>query len=466
MIGDALLEARIARLLLAGARVISLRTTEEARALAVAEAVAEELGWPLHTWSIASGTDHSGRERELGGVLVRLRESEGPALWLLFDGGRELRSSAHRRLLRELAQARGAALVLVETELGALAEIPELEHLELPLPDHDLLRERVRWIAAELEDDRPRLAAELVDAVDRLATAGLGLELERFDRVIAEAALAPTPTASSVAAAVQARRVADAARAGLEQVATLATAELAGFERYLEHLRSAALSFDPAAARAGIRPARGVALIGRSGTGKAHAVRVGAGMLGLELLRLDPTTVAGPDDLHARLVAVERAAPVALWIPDLDGRRELVEALERRRWPRTASVFTFVTGTRGEPLPSLDQRFFVDLPGPELRAAILAKLLGKAALADPPARYGELARAATGCSAAELEAALTLARLRCFARGRPLAAAEFEAALAERPPAPHDATPEHLRRWPSPHAPSPHARTNTAIDST
>jgi hypothetical protein len=463
-LGDPALEARVARALQLGARAIALLTDDDERALLVGEALSERLSWPLHTWSVASGIDRGNRERELGSLLAYLAEIEDDEIWLLHEAGRELRSSAQRRMLRELAQARrGPALILVESDPGSIPDIPELERERLGPPDRELLGDRVARAAFELEAERPALAEALRGLADPIASAGLGLALARFDRTLLEATRSEAATPASVRAALTRRRIADACGCLLEPVDTRSPDGLIGFERYLEWMRERSVSFDAAASLAGIRRARGVGLIGAAGNGLGLAVRVGAGLLGLPLLRVRPTVEVA--ESSSLIDALGRAAPVALWLGDHDDP-ELVDRLARWHALGERGVFPFVTVTRARRLPSawhdgdrLDRWFFVDLPDPDRRAELLAALLARATaagtappIADAPSRWLELARVASGCSAGDLESALTGARLRGFASGRPPSAADFEAALAELSPLEtRDARElDRLRRWARP----------------
>src|SRR5690606_3888281 len=126
-------------------------------------------------------------------------------------------------------------------------------------------------------------------------------------------------------------------------------------------------------------------------------------------------------------------------------------------------VFLFVVATQPRSLPpawrdqdGLDALFFVDVPNPARRAELLAALLGRTTKAgapppfvDPLPAWLDLAREASGCSAADLAEALTRARLRSFARGRPPSAADFAAALAELAPLETREADrlDRLRRW-------------------
>lgn len=449
-LGDPELEAHLARSLLAGQRALVLQTDEDDRALLIAEGLSERLRWPLHTWSVAAGIDRGGRERELGGLLARLGQIAEDEIWLLFEAGRELRSSAQRRMLRELAQAsRGPTLILIESDRASIPDIPELERERLAAPDRDQLRERVARLARGLEPERPALASVLLEASERIAAAGLGLTLRRFDQTLAAAILVDAPTPASITTALTRRRVAQVCGSALESVEPVAATALVGFDRYLAWLRERALKFDPAAHRAGLRPNGGVGLIGVPGCGHRLAARVSASVLGLPLLRVDRAGLAGPDALRSTIAALEHAAPVVLWIDESesDQHAELAAELAHRLSQQAVDVFTVATATRADGLPSpwrsghgLDGLFFVDLPSTEARAQLLVQLLARTIdnahpappLGDPIEQLLDLARAAQGCSGADLAQALTDARLRCFARGRPLCAAELDTALAER----------------------------------
>lgn len=464
MPGDPELEARLARSLLAGQRVLALLTEEDQRALALAEALSERLRWPLHTWSVAAGIDRGGRERELGSLLARLAQVADDELWLLFDAGRELRGSAQRRLLRELAQAhRGPTLILVESERASLPELPELPELEverLALPERELLRERVARLAHTLYGERPALATVLLDGSDRIAAAGLGLTLRAFERALGAAILVDKPTLASISAALTRQRLAASCGATLACVDSAASSELIGFDRYLGWLRERALLFDPAAERAGLRPRGAVGLVGVPGCGHRLAARVSASVLELPLLRLDCAALTSVDAMRSTLAALARTSPVLLWIDESEHAPALTDELVGRL--AQLEVFTIATATSPDGLPrawragdGLDALFFVDLPRPEARAQLLAKLLADAAaapVADPSESLLELARAADGYSAADLARALTDARLRCFALGRPLAASDLAQALAERSPiaARQPQRVEALRAWAKP----------------
>jgi MoxR-like ATPase len=483
------LARRLERMLLAGTRVIVLVTSEEARALAMVERIGEQLEWPVHTWSAAAGVDGGGREREFGHWLAGLHEpSADPAaaLWVSFDASACLREPADRRRLRELAQrSRGPALILVEPRASAaLIDIPELVIETLPLPEPAELAERARAIASAL--GRPEYAQVLASEAESLARAALGLELDAFDRIVAEALLACPPDATALLDHVARRKPDRLARDGLlEPIEPVPIAELGGLDRYVEWLGRRALALQPAARAAAIPAPRGALLVGVQGCGKSLAARASADRLGLPLIRLDLARLFGGTvgeseaNLRRATATLERMAPIVLWLDEIDkglagvdGARSdagtaarVVGSLLTWLQERERPVFVVATANRIDALPPellrrgrLDELFFVDLPDREARATILAIHLeqrplrewgARPALADPREAFLELAREAEGFSGAELEAALVEARLDAFDRGEPLAAGDLDRALRSTVPLArsHAEAIDELRRW-------------------
>ncbi len=482
-------ELELQRTLLAGTRALVLLTSEEARALAMIERVGEALDWPVHTWTAASGVDGGGRERELASLLTRLHEPSADrraAIWVVFDGGAGLREPSDRRRLRELAQRnRGPALILVEPRASAqLIEIPELMIATLPLPELTELAARVGAIAGALE--QPAHATALAGSAELLARAALGLELEAFDRLIAEALLACPADPGALLAHVTRHKPDRLAREGLlEPLEPVPITELGGLERYVAWLGRRALALAPAARVAGIPAPRGALLIGVQGCGKSLAARASADRLALPLIRLDLARLFGGTvgeseaNLRRATSTLERMAPIVLWLDEIDkglagidgGRSDggtaarVVGSLLTWLQERERPVFVVATANRVDGLPPellrrgrLDEVFFVDLPDREARATILAIHLEQRParelglippLAQPREAFLELARAAEGFSGAELEAALVEARLEAFSRSEPLAAADLDRALRSTVPLArsHAEAIDELRRW-------------------
>lgn len=477
---------RLREALQAGARGLGLRVVDEARAVRLCEDVGERLDWPVHTWSAAAGRDGLGAPEPLGELLRGLLRDPEPGLWLLLDP--PPLDPATLRALRELAQRSvGPAVIVVGEPAPAVVAIPELELLELELPDVGELTS----LAADLADEL-RVAGRLAPAnalarrAPQLAGAALGLSEHHARRLLRRAALA---TDDHIALAELAARKADVLRRGglLERVEPVSSDMLGGLQALKRWLARRALALRPEARAAAIPDPRGVLLVGVQGCGKSLAARVCAHALGLGLLRLEPGRLYGGTlgeseaNLSRVIAAVERIAPVALWIDEVDkgvagsdGAASdagtaarvlggLLTWLQERRRP----VFVVATANQVLRLPPeltrrgrLDEIFFVDLPDADERAAIAEihlehaprTLLGVApVLADPLPDLIDLVRATDGLSGAEIEGAIVEARIDAFAEARPLARVDLARALAATIPLSRSRADEiaALRAWAS-----------------
>ncbi|MBZ5709019.1 AAA family ATPase [Nannocystis pusilla] len=478
--------ARLREVLQAGARGLALRAVDEARALRLCEDVGERLDWPVHTWSAAAGRDGLGAPEPLNELLRSLLRDPDPGLWLLLDP--PPLDPVALRALRELSQRSvGPAVLVVGEPSPAILAIPELELLELELPDaHELA-----GLAADLADElriagRPGPAAALVRRAPQLADAALGLSEHQARRLLRRAALAADDAAAS---AELAAGKAEVLRRGglLERVEPVSSDMLGGLAQLKRWLARRALALRPEARAAAIPDPRGVLLVGVQGCGKSLAARVCAHELNLGLLRLEPGRLyggtLGESEANLRRVTatVERIAPVALWIDELDkgiagsegpasdaGTAArvlggLLTWLQERRRP----VFVVATANQVTRLPPeltrrgrLDEIFFVDLPDADERAAIAQIHLEHAprshlgiapVLADPLPDLVELVRASDGLSGAEIEGAIVEARIDAFAESRPLARADLARALSATIPLSRSRAGEiaALRAWAS-----------------
>lgn len=483
-------ERVLQRRLEAGVRGLLWITADEARAVTLAEDVGETLGWPVHTWSAATGVDGDDRPHPLPTVLAELRRrpDDEAALWVVLDGTAALSDPSARRTLRELAQRDGGpALLLVEPEPPPWAtSIPELSVDVLPPPTEAMLVAQLDEVARVLADSAyPDAVDRLVPHASRIARAALGLPLWAFDRLLAEAVLAHGTRPQAIADHIGAAKPALLDRSGLlEVVDPVPSAELGGLADYKAWLSRRALSLSPGAAEAGIGTPRGVLLLGVQGCGKSLAARVSASLLGLPLVRLEPgrlfggTVGASEANLRRVTALVERLAPIVLWLDEIDkglaGAHGSTDSGTTARvigslltWlaERSQPVFVAATANRVDALPPellrrgrLDEIFFVDLPDAEQRAEILRvhlqtvpqRTLGRVPPIDGSAD-GLLAhaRAADGFSGAELEAALTEARLSAYAERRPLSAADLQQAIASTVPLSRTRAEsiDALRRW-------------------
>ena len=232
---------------------------------------------------------------------------------------------------------------------------------------------------------------------------------------------------------------------------------LGGFARLKRDLPGIAASFSEAAEALGIRPARGILLVGPPGTGKSLAARVIAGALGFPMFRLDIGALFGPllgqteGAVRDALAAVSAAAPCVLLVDEVDkGLGGIVGGLERDggtahrvlgtllTWLQEdrSPVLVVMTANRISGLPPelvdrMPYTYGVGLPGPAERREILAIHLRRRGQALPEEALARLAAEADGRSGRSIEAAVEQGILRALAAGRLGDPAALEAAIRE-----------------------------------
>ncbi|MGE5235596.1 MAG: AAA family ATPase [Acidobacteriota bacterium] len=221
--------------------------------------------------------------------------------------------------------------------------------------------------------------------------------------------------------------------------------ELGGLDQLKTWVRQRATLFTHEARSQGLLRPKGVLLMGMSGCGKSLAVKVIANEWHLPLFRLDMNMVfagvhGSPEWVfHRALEAVEAVAPAVLWIDEIEmgvagyhegdsgsGTRIFSTFLTWMQEHR-ADVFVAATANRINLLPAeiirkgrFDQVFFVELPNEEERKEILTIHMRRQGL--DPGKYDLvlLASATRGWNGAEIEQAVSAARITCFAEGRPV----------------------------------------------
>jgi SpoVK/Ycf46/Vps4 family AAA+-type ATPase len=177
---------------------------------------------------------------------------------------------------------------------------------------------------------------------------------------------------------------------------------IGGLENLKEWLIKRKRLFSPEAAEAGIRPPRGLLMMGISGCGKSLSVKAISALWGLPLFRLDMNKVYSgafgtPEGTFDRAIkSIEAVAPAILWIDEIEGGissntakdggtgSHIFSAFLTWMQEKSSDVFVAATANRIDLLPAeiirkgrFDQVFFIDLPNDSEREAIFKVHLSK-----------------------------------------------------------------------------------------
>ncbi|CAK0755236.1 hypothetical protein CCP3SC5AM1_200017 [Gammaproteobacteria bacterium] len=253
-------------------------------------------------------------------------------------------------------------------------------------------------------------------------------------------------------------------------------ADVGGLERLKEWFAQRRRAFDADAQDFGLRPPRGVVLVGVPGCGKSLSAKALAMDWQVPLLRLDLGRVyaalLGESELRLRraLHTAEVISPCILWIDELEkafsGLGQTHDSGVARRlfgtfltWleDRQAPVFVIATANDIRRLPAeftrkgrFDELFFVGLPGEYERRSIFSIHLTRRK--RDPARFdlSGLVSASRGYSGAEIEEAIVSGLYRAFSDNyRELTNSDLKMSLAEIIPLAKTRADDlvHLEQW-------------------
>jgi SpoVK/Ycf46/Vps4 family AAA+-type ATPase len=234
-------------------------------------------------------------------------------------------------------------------------------------------------------------------------------------------------------------------------------AGMAALKRWL-HLRRAPF-LEPAAAQ-GLPPPRGVLLLGVQGAGKSLAAKAVAASWQLPLFRMDFGALhdkwQGESErkLREALRVAESMQPCVLWMDEIEkglagggaddgtgATRRMLGTLLTWMAERRSHVFLVAPANDIQALPPelvrkgrFDEIFFIDLPGPQAREAILRTHLSRRKQEPERFELPALVAAADGYSGAEIEQAILSALHTAFNAGKKLKTDHIADALAGSPP--------------------------------
>lgn len=433
--------ARIPRLVQARYPLVWLVSPEEERVERGIERLAREAGMALYRWRRTSGlvlgTEAVVPGPDAAAALEHLVGVSSPALFLFEDLGDALADASVVRRLRDLERELGArrqALLVLSHQLRVPPELEkDVAVLDVPLPTR---KDVTRLLVLLLDARGLEVDAELLE---QFVTASLGLtekEIKRaFARVLVDGAGFTAPDLDLLldekARLLRKSRYLEFVRpeVGLDGVGGLDN-----LKAWLADRRS---GFSDRARSFGLPEPRGLFLLGVQGCGKSLAAKAVASHWRIPLLRLDVAALfesRAEEGLRDTIRVAESLAPVVLWIDEVEkaflqdqGGGRVFGSFLTWMQEKAHPVFVVATANEVRMLPPellrkgrFDEIFFVDLPNPHERLAILDIHLRRR-LRDPE-EFDLLAVAeeTEKYSGAELEELVVSAMYLAFAREREL----------------------------------------------
>jgi hypothetical protein len=390
---------------------ISIRTTERARTLDIFKEVAKSLpGTAMHVHTLSQGTKDlvTGRQvsddRSIVGAVdfASQQISQRANLTFILTEVSDLEDDGpfSRQVLDAvtLAADHGGVIIAVTTRpvWGQLQR--QGMSLVLDSPNEDEMLEIIR---KQLNDYRTQMSIEWDEKDERQAAAILaGITRIEAENIIATLLANGRVTKQDLGEIMQAKDRIFSDISGIERVQVrgneLNVGGLAGLKQWLDRERPL-LTAD--LRERGIRPPRGVLLVGVPGCGKSLTAKAIAQSWGMPLYRLDLSNIHGQylgqseGRLKDALATADHVAPCVLWIDEIE--KGLAGATQGANdggtstrlvghflyWLQEARSRVFVVATANDvsKLPPellrrgrFDELFFVDLPSPEERREIIS----------------------------------------------------------------------------------------------
>jgi AAA+ superfamily predicted ATPase len=436
--------------------LLVVETKDEERLCATAREAAAVLNVPVWLWSVSDGLSVPGgspqlNTREPAAAISFLRDLDRPLVAVMLDAQPIVDDPVALRMMKELAEDSIAARTVIVTGIGG--DVPQTlagvgVSWSLPPPSRTQMTALVDRLVSSLPamgltvqigDLRP-----LVDAV-------MGLTPAEAERVILHQATIDGRLDEGDALAAHRARAELLSEGPLDLIDPDVTfADVGGLTTLKDWLDIRGRGFEPAAQEFGLDAPRGVLLAGVPGCGKSLIARAIAGSWRMSLAALDTGRLHGSlvgqseQRLRDALSAAEAMTPLVLWIDEIEkafGRsgdqdggvaQRVIGTLLRWMQDRPDGVFVVATSNDVTALPAeltrkgrFDELFFVDLPDPVERAAILRYHLQRRHRNPETMDVDVLVRETDGFSGAEIESAVTSAMYVAYAAGHDLTTADL-----------------------------------------
>ena len=426
--------------------IIVIETHEEPRVTKLFQKLADTLSRPLYKWTIVDGLQRidmlelsiQKTIQEPLDILKYIRGVKVDSLYLFMDFHPFMMDPVHIRLIKEIALQHDAianTLVFVSHNIELPAEIKKYAaHFELSLPDQKKIREIIQLEALRWKQVSRQPVNTEDGALESLTNNLLGLPEQDAIRLARQAIVNDNAlTQSDIPEVMAAKYRLLNQDSGIHyEYETANFSEVAGMRRlktWLQHRQSAFLGkSEPTLDRP-----KGILLIGVQGAGKSLTAKAVAGVWDVPLLRLDLSGLYNKyigeteKNLEDALRTAEIMSPCILWIDEIEKAlaagddttgtsQRLLGSILTWMAERKSAVFLTFTANDISSLPPelirkgrLDEIFFVDLPGHEVREEIFRIHMHKRDIDPSDFDLDKLAVLSKGFSGAEIEQAIVSA---------------------------------------------------------
>ena len=440
-------------LILGHTPILLIESSEEKRALDLLVSIATRNLIPVFQWSATEGLKRLdidlGIQRHNAApddVLGHIKSSDKDGLFILLDFHPYINEPINKRYIKEIAMKFDGTrnkLVFISHKLTMPDSLSHnVLRFELSLPDEKTLTSLVREEVNKWQTETGKKVSTDSKVVAGLARNMSGLTLRDARRLMRNAIMDDDAiTDDDLPEVMQARyRLLNRDEVISFEYDTARFSEVGGMKKLKQWLHQREKVFHGELAHPGLDRPRGLLLLGVQGCGKSLAAKAIAGIWNVPLLRFDFASLynkyigESESNLRTSLKTAQVMAPCVLWIDEIEkglaGGND--EGTSKRilgtflTWlaENRSHVFIVATANNIDDLSPelirkgrLDEIFFVDLPGEEVRKQIFSIHFDKRQLTMNGIDLDALVRASEGFSGAEIEQVVVSALYAVHASG-------------------------------------------------
>jgi SpoVK/Ycf46/Vps4 family AAA+-type ATPase len=449
--------------------LLVIESYEEPRVLEMITRLAVARAMPLYTWSVTEGLSRLGFGNDPGGevdtaepakLLRDIKSTPQSGIYVLCDFHPYIKDEpVNVRLLREICMRYhqlGHTVVLLSHRVELPGELKRYcARFELAMPTEEQLINLVREEAnnwSRSQSGQPVRSDS--ETFRKLVESLRGLSLQDARKLVRGAIWDDGAIKESDLPELNRAKFALMDMDGVLsfEYDTASFSEVAGLRRLKHWLKTRADAFN-GEDTTGLDAPKGIMLLGIQGSGKSLAAKAVAGMWCLPLLRLDFGSLynkfygESERNLREALRLSEQMSPCVLWLDEIekgisvdtsDGgtSQRMLGTLLTWMSERQSKVFLVATSNDISRLPPelvrkgrLDEIFFVDLPGKDVRAEVFKIHLQKRDQRPEQFDLQRLAELAEGFSGAEIEQSIVSALYTVSAMEESLTMTDIENAI-------------------------------------